>query len=251
MSSVMLLSLALWIISAAAVRQPPQPQMPSLIIDKTPELRDSKPPDYPAEALAARVAGVIDVEVSVGSNNQVMHSRLSQRTPGLEVLERAALDAVAHASFRAAIDWGGRPVATLSIVRVEFALPAAGGKPVVKLSMRPPLSSLQKVVSNEPVADVVKIPAPGIRDPVVIRRVNPSYTSEAMRAKIVGEVWLDAIVRPDGTVTNLRVTKSLDSQFGLDNQALRAASYWLFKPAIMGDRAVACSVVLILEFRLH
>jgi TonB family protein len=52
-----------------------------------------------------------------------------------------------------------------------------------------------------------------------------------MRARIQGEVELSAIVRPDGTVTDLRISRSLDHVFGLDGQAIKAARQWRFKPA--------------------
>ena len=57
-------------------------------------------------------------------------------------------------------------------------------------------------------------PGSGVESPRVIREVTPKYTAEAMRAKVQGVVWLDAVVLPDGTVGDVQVTRSLDPVFG-------------------------------------
>lgn len=95
-------------------------------------------------------------------------------------------------------------------------------------------------------------PGNGIDNPQIIRKVDPKYTSEAMRAKITGEVWLDVIVQTNGTVKVLGVAKSLDKTFGLDQAAIEASKDWLFKPGTKtGVGAVPVRVLLIMEFRLH
>ena len=91
----------------------------------------------------------------------------------------------------------------------------------------------------------------GVESPVAIKSVQPTYTSEAMRAKIQGEVWLDAIVETDGTLTILKVSKSLDRQFGLDQAARDAAIQWRFVPGKKDGQNVRVKVQMILEFRLH
>lgn len=94
-------------------------------------------------------------------------------------------------------------------------------------------------------------PGSGVSDPVLIRKEDPKYTSEAMRAKIQGEVWLDVIVNADGTVGDVRVAKSLDRAWGLDQEAMKAAKLWRFRPSLFQGKPVAVQVTLILEFRLH
>jgi len=94
-------------------------------------------------------------------------------------------------------------------------------------------------------------PGSGVTDPTLLRRETPKYTSEAMRAKIQGVVELEAVVLPNGTVGDVRITKSLDARYGLDQEAIRAAKAWLFKPGTLKGEPVAVLVTLILEFRLH
>jgi TonB family protein len=95
-------------------------------------------------------------------------------------------------------------------------------------------------------------PGGDIRAPVLVRQVQPKYTGEAMRAKVQGAIELEAVVLPNGTVGSLRVVKSLDRAFGLDQAAMTAARDWLFSPGTDGHgRPVAVLVTLIMEFRIH
>ena len=64
-----------------------------------------------------------------------------------------------------------------------------------------------------------------------IRQVEPRYTTEAMRAKIAGDIELEAVVNADGTVGDVRVVRSLDDiGTGSTTNAIRAARQWLFTP---------------------
>src|SRR5689334_5972839 len=74
-------------------------------------------------------------------------------------------------------------------------------------------------------------PGSGVMDPKLLKEVTPRYTSEAMRAKIQGQVQLEVIILKDGTVGDVTVTKSLDAVNGLDQEAIRAAKGWIFQPA--------------------
>ena len=94
-------------------------------------------------------------------------------------------------------------------------------------------------------------PGNGVAPPRVLREVRPEYTSEAMRARIQGTVWLDVVVLPDGSVGDVKVSKSLDNVFGLDSQAVAAARQWLFAPGTRLGEPVAVLVTLELFFNLR
>jgi TonB family protein len=91
---------------------------------------------------------------------------------------------------------------------------------------------------------------PGVVDPRLKKEVQPKYTREAMDAKIQGTVVVEAIIRKDGTIDEARVTKSLDKEHGLDDEALKAASQWLFEPATVKGEAVDYLVTIELSFKL-
>lgn len=93
-------------------------------------------------------------------------------------------------------------------------------------------------------------PGAGVTDPVLLKEVRPNYTSDGLRAKVEGLVELEVIVLANGTVGDVRVTKSLDKVFGLDGEAMIAAKKWLFRPGMVKGVAVPTIVTLILEFRV-
>jgi protein TonB len=87
--------------------------------------------------------------------------------------------------------------------------------------------------------------------PQLVREVKPAYTSDAMRAKIQGTVLLECIVRPDGSVTDIQVLRSLDPTFGLDQEAIKAAKQWRFRPGMRLGEAVPVIITIELTFTLR
>jgi len=90
----------------------------------------------------------------------------------------------------------------------------------------------------------------GVTLPSVVKETKPVYTPEAMQKKIQGSVWLQIVVLTDGTVGDIEVTHSLDPEFGLDAEAVKAARQWLFKPGTKDGKPVAVQVTLELTFTL-
>jgi protein TonB len=91
----------------------------------------------------------------------------------------------------------------------------------------------------------------GVSSPVLIYETKPKYTADAMRAKVQGVVILSAIVMPDGSVTDVRVVRSLDQSFGLDEEAKKTAAQWRFKPGVLKGQPVAVRIQIELEFNLR
>ena len=90
----------------------------------------------------------------------------------------------------------------------------------------------------------------GITLPSVVKEVKPVYAAEAMQQKIQGSVWLAVVVRTNGTVGDVTVTRSLDEKYGLDQEAIKAARQWQFKPGTKDGKPVPVSVTLELTFTL-
>jgi periplasmic protein TonB len=95
-------------------------------------------------------------------------------------------------------------------------------------------------------------PGNGVTNPVVLREVRPAYTSDAMRARVQGAVFVECIVRPDGSgVGDVRVLRSLDSMFGLDLEAIKAARQWRFRPGTRLGEPVPVVITIELDFTLR
>lgn len=91
----------------------------------------------------------------------------------------------------------------------------------------------------------------GVTAPVPLRRPPPNYTAEAMRARLQGVVVLICVVRPDGKCSDIRVTKSLDMMFGLDQQAIASAREWVFRPGMRMGQPVPVLVTLEIGFTIR
>ena len=99
--------------------------------------------------------------------------------------------------------------------------------------------------------EVVDGKAAGVTLPKVVSEVKPEYTAEAMRARIQGTVIMRAVVRTDGTPSDIEIIRSLDAEHGLDKQAVTALSQWRFEPGRKDGKAVAVRVTVEMMFTLR
>jgi protein TonB len=92
---------------------------------------------------------------------------------------------------------------------------------------------------------------PGVTPPSVVKDVKPVYTKEAMDAGLEGQIELEAVVRTDGTVSDVTVVKSLDRKYGLDDQAVIAMKQWLFEPGKKDGKAIPVLITVEMTFTLR
>ncbi|HZM62469.1 MAG TPA: energy transducer TonB [Vicinamibacterales bacterium] len=91
----------------------------------------------------------------------------------------------------------------------------------------------------------------GVTAPIPLRRPPPAYTADAMRQRVQGVVVLDCVVQPDATCSDIRVTQSLDTRFGLDQQAIASAREWRFRPGLRAGMPVPVRVTLEIQFTIR
>ena len=91
----------------------------------------------------------------------------------------------------------------------------------------------------------------GVTSPTLIMRVPPEYTADAMRARMQGVVILECVVQTDGRCTDIRIVRSLDRAFGLDQKAVAAAQKWLFRPGLRQGEPVPVFVTLEIGFAIR
>lgn len=91
----------------------------------------------------------------------------------------------------------------------------------------------------------------GVIGPKLIQEVKPGYTGEAMKARIQGVVLLEAVVMPDGSVGNVKVVRSLDPRFGLDDEAVATVKKWRFAPGTRFGQPVPVLVEIEMAFTLR
>jgi len=86
--------------------------------------------------------------------------------------------------------------------------------------------------------------------PKVTKEVRVGYTADAARERVQGSIALEAVVRPDGTVGEVRVVRSLDKRFGLDEEAVKALKQWQFIPGQKDGVAVPVLVEVEMSFTM-
>jgi TonB family protein len=99
-------------------------------------------------------------------------------------------------------------------------------------------------------AQEVFTPGPGVSEPSVVSQVRAEYTEAAKAQRIQGEVVMEVVVLADGSVGDVVVTDSLDTKYGLDQQAVSAIHQWTFKPGIKDGKPVAVRIVIVARFSL-
>jgi TonB family protein len=96
--------------------------------------------------------------------------------------------------------------------------------------------------------ETVYEPGPGVTLPRVLKAQSARYTPEAMKQGVQGTVWLQVVVRADGSVGEVTVTRELEPS--LDKQAVEAALQWLFDPGKREGKPVAVRVTIEMTFTL-
>ena len=97
----------------------------------------------------------------------------------------------------------------------------------------------------------VYTPGNGVSLPSVVKQVRAEYTQEARDRRIVGTVLLDAVVRSDGSVGDVSVARSLDTEYGLDREAVKAMKQWQFRPGMKDGKPVAVKIAVEMTFTLR
>ncbi len=100
-------------------------------------------------------------------------------------------------------------------------------------------------------AGIVYKPGPGIAPPALTREVEPNYTEAATRARIQGSVWMECTVEPTGVCSAIKVVRSLDTQHGLDQEAITALSQWRFTPGTKDGQPVSVLIRVEMAFKLR
>lgn len=91
----------------------------------------------------------------------------------------------------------------------------------------------------------------GLEAPVITARVSPNYPPRAARLGMSGYVLLEAILRADGTIDEIRVLRQLGKgRFGFEDEASAALRQWEFLPGRLNGRKVDVRMTLRIDFSM-
>lgn len=207
-------------------------------------------------------------EIPAARVNGLPRWNLEAAPPSLSVTQAAKIARTWLVQHHPQIDRFEMQSVTLSRVRrgadVDFwhyqffffapGAPGLPGAPPFRVVVLPDGSIVEPRPSGTdpapPTPDGVVRPGPGVTLPRVLHQVKPNYTEEAARAKISGSVAIELVVGTDGVPRDLRITRSLDPTFGLDQAALEAAAQWRFAPGSKDGQAAPVMMTIEMTFNV-
>lgn len=87
-----------------------------------------------------------------------------------------------------------------------------------------------------------------IKSPRKTYNVPPVYPDIARQARVEGVVILEAIIDPQGNVTNLRILRPIPL---LDRAAIEAVKQWKYEPTLLNEVPVPIVMTVTVVFRLQ
>ena len=130
--------------------------------------------------------------------------------------------------------------------------PTATATPPRQPASTPPVSTAPatQVASAAPATSIAAATAPQNQDFKLVKRVNPTYPSQALRARTEGWVELSFTVGVDGSVDGVEVVNANPRRL-FDREAMRALSQWKFTPRVENGKPVPAKARQRLEFTLN
>ena len=200
-------------------------------------------PIYSDAARKAGIQGTVTLEAVVQPDGTVDRVRVVRSLDAVHGLDDNAIAAAKKWLYRPA-SRDGRPVPV--IVTIELAYKVADNRLPTPLALPPTPAGDDEFLKGAYSSETA-----GLVLPKLLASRNPHYTSAAMRAKIKGVAEVEAVVGIDGSVLRSRIKRSVDNQFGLDQEALVAANQCTFEPGRLNGQQVAVVIIIAMEFRLH
>jgi len=91
----------------------------------------------------------------------------------------------------------------------------------------------------------------GVEPPVITQRVLPDYPTKAMKVKMTGYVILEAVLRKDGNITDIKVLRQLGrGKFGFEEAAITALRKWQFLPGKVNNHPADVMMTLKIDFTI-
>ena len=231
---VLLSAIVVWGPSATrAASQETAPYKPGGNVSSPRILKEVKP-TYTTDAQRNQISGRVMLECVVRADGTPSDIHVTQSLdPGLDA---EAIKALGQWRFRPG-EKDGKPVDVKVDIEMTFTLRDKGSA-----------AAAPATTAEEPAPDVVYKPGNGVSAPVVVKDVKPPYPPAAMKSRVQGAVKIQCVVLADGSVGDVRVTRSLDPE--IDREAIATLKKWTFKPGMKDGQPVAVQVEVEMTFAM-
>lgn len=178
------------------------------------------PPAYPPGLAASTIQGTVIVEAVIGKDGTVKEARIIRSVP---MLDQAALDAVRQWRYTPTL-LNGVPVPVVFTTTVKFPPdpPSVGEAPI-------------RVGGD-------------VKEPMLLKKVNPIYPDDAQQAHWQGVVILEAVITKAGSVKDVRVLRSVLPS--MDQAAVDAVRQWVYTPTLLNGVPVEIVFTVTVSFTL-
>lgn len=198
---------------------------------KPPKLLKKVEPVYPEEARKKGIEGVVIIEATTDIYGRVVETEVLRSIPALSA---AAVAAVRQWVYEPYIE-DGEPRSIIFTVSVNF-----------KLSEKSEKNAAAAPEGRKP--DTAASVDKDIKQPRLIKKVEPVYPDEAREEGVEGVVVLEATTDIYGRVTKVKVLKGDDER--LNKAAVKALKQWIYEPFIIDGKPVGVEFTVNFRFRL-
>lgn len=141
--------------------------------------------------------------------------------------------------------WYTVPVSILAHV---VAIAAVVIVPLLAAEALPQVPSMMAFVAAPPPPPEPVRVGGNIQAPTKVTNVDPRYPPVAQAARVQGVVILEAVIGPDGRVTDVKVLRSVPL---LDEAAIEAVRQWTYTPTLLNGVAVPVIMTVTVNFQLR
>jgi TonB family protein len=104
---------------------------------------------------------------------------------------------------------------------------------------------------TEATEQIARVGQIGVEPPIFSKKVMPDYPKKALSVKIKGYVILEAVLRKDGSVDNIKVLRGIGKgKFGFEEEAVKALKKWEFLPGKVNGRNADVQMTLKVDFQI-
>ena len=89
-----------------------------------------------------------------------------------------------------------------------------------------------------------------ISNPKLTHRTYPEFPKKARIDRVHGKVVVEAVVKKDGTTSNIRVLQATPEGYGFEQSAIEAIEDWKYRPGTINGEVVDVYFTIIVTFEL-
>ncbi|HEY3928557.1 MAG TPA: energy transducer TonB [Candidatus Koribacter sp.] len=209
----------------------------------------SGPPFYPRDAEENRRQGEVIVGLHIREDGSIEQATV---VSGDKIFQKSALDCVKRWKLAPYIK-NGKPMPVNAEVPIDFII--SSQVQLTPKSQIPPRPGATNASSPSGSPQGVKIATPklirisqGVSEGLLIRKVMPIYPMDAKLNHLQGSVLLEAIIRKDGLIGNLKVVSGPDE---FVQASMDAVSLWRYLPYLFNGEPVEVATTIQVNYQLR